>query len=137
MHFSFIPYGKRDEVELMLRDMEAQKHKLSYLKNGKVRAKWIQSQVRLLPFGIYEYIFPKEDRDIVLNTMIHENKITPYLSNLRVAVLRKMIGHKKLPKTFEQKSKYLWIKENVSVVPLGFKEDGVIKNPSGEIHEAI
>ena len=52
MHAIFMPYGKRAEVELLLRDMEAQKHKLIMTKNGKTKTVWVQGVIRTLPFGL-------------------------------------------------------------------------------------
>jgi len=36
---------------------------------GKKRATWIQGQIRDLPFGFKEYVFPKDSLDMVLRTM--------------------------------------------------------------------
>lgn len=139
MHFGFIPYGKRDEVELLLRDMEAQKHILKLYKDDKVKSIWIQGQVRFLPLGVYEYIFPKEDLDLVLNSlMASENRYN--INKLILKFLRKFYRFKKIPK-FKTDNKFLWIKDNVNIIPLGIKEDGNILDSSpdykGYTHEAI
>jgi hypothetical protein len=46
--------------------MEAQKH---FLENTDGSGQWIQGQVRCLPFGVYEYVAPKEDKDAILYTL--------------------------------------------------------------------
>jgi len=139
MHIVFIPYGKREEVELLLRDMSAQKHKLILSKGDKKKVLWIQGQVRLLPFGVYEYVCPKEDSDVVLNTLF-ENGDRYNLGNFVLSFMRKMIKVKK-PKEYKTDRKYLWIKENVNIIPLGIREDVNIVDGHGENkgweHEAI
>ena len=102
MHFAFIPYGKRDQVELLLRDMEAQKHQLKMYKDGvHLKTSWIQGQVRQLPLGVYEYIFPKEDLDMVLNSLIGLDQYN--MSKIVVAFLRKFYKLDKIPKFKEDK----------------------------------
>ena len=121
MHFIFIPYGKRSEVELMVRDMEAQKHKLYMTKGKKKQFIWIQGQVRLLPFGIMEYVCPKEDADVVLNTL-RFTQDRYKLGVLKLGLMRKMIKVKKIPK-FKENNHYLWIQDNVNIIPLGVRYD--------------
>ena len=103
MHFVFIPYGMRSEVELFVRDMEAQKHKLFMTKGKKKQFTWIQGQVRLLPFGIMEYVCPKDDADTVLNTLqFAENRYD--VGAFKLGIMRKMIKVEKIPK-YEKKNR--------------------------------
>ncbi|HEC66900.1 MAG TPA: hypothetical protein ENI23_16620, partial [bacterium] len=97
MHFVFIPYGKRSEVETLLRDMEAQKHKMKIWKGKKEKYQWMQGQVRLLPFGVHEYICPKEDADLVMNTLDFDKNQENYLGNVKLALIRKMLKLDKIP----------------------------------------
>ena len=139
MHFIFIAYGKRSEVELLFRDMEAQKHQLKLYKGKKTKTIWMQGQVRLLPFGVYEYICPKEDADIVLHTLdFTQDRYS--LGKLKLGVLRKLIKCEKIPK-YKTDHHYLWIKENVTIIPLGIRKDLMHIDAGGENkgweHEAI
>jgi len=139
MHLAFIPYGKRSEVELLLRDMEAQKHLLPMRKGAKTKAMWLQGVVRVLPFGIHEYIFPKEDLDKVLATL-HKVK-QPGESWIKSAVLRKITKSTKIPK-YKDDKKYLWISEHVGIILIGIKPDGELTNlphqpNAGWTHEAL
>lgn len=131
MHISFIPYGKRSEVELLLRDMEAQKHKLILTKGINKKIIWIQGQLRVLPGGIYEYCFPKEDKDMVLTTLNFNELHSHYIGELKLKLIRKIFGYKKASK-FNSNKKYLWIKDNVSIIPIGIKEDNNFTEPNGE-----
>lgn len=143
MQAVFIPYGKRSEVELLLTDMEAQKHILTYYKGKKKVGVWIQGQVRLLPMGAMEYVCPKEDIDAVMTTLVFKAKDSLKVynaGNLKLAMLRKLYKCKKIPK-FDMSKKYLWIKEHVMIIPIGIREDGEMTDPSGDYkgwtHEAI
>ena len=139
MHFTFIPYGKRSEVELLLRDMEAQKHFLIFTKGKEKKGIWMQGQVRILPFGICEYVFPKEDMDIVLTTL--DFKRDRYnLGSVKKWILKKIIKCSAIPE-YKTGKNYLWIKDNVNIIPLGVRYDAEIEdsleNVSGWTHEAI
>ena len=143
MHVAFIPVGKRSEVELLLRDMESHKY-LMPLKKGKANKKLIiPGSIRCLPLGFYDYIFPKEYLDAVLNTLKFNDEGDKRYSVgiIKKAFIRKMLGVKKAPKNFNIKTRYPWIIENVNIVPIGIKEDGVITDPNGEhkgwSHESI
>lgn len=140
MHAVFIPYGKKEWVDLFVREMQAQKHQLRIHKKGKKdKIEWINSQVRILPFGFMEYVFPKEDRDVVLTTLNFGNK-SHYLSRARAAFIRKLLKLKKIPK-YKSDINFLWIRDHVSIIPIGIKEDSDIVEPQGEYkgweHEGI
>ena len=139
MHVSFIPYGKRECVERFLRDMEARKHLLKMTKGDEEKSIWIDGQVRVCPFGIIEYVFPKEDKDAVLSTLNFNNK-APYKLGAKVVLLRKIFNYKKAPK-FSDKFQYLWNKQHVSIIPIGIREDkeivGNCELDDGWTHEAI
>jgi hypothetical protein len=139
MHFAFIPYGKKSEVELLISDMEAQKHILKMWKDVEVKNIWIQGQVRVLPFGIYEYVFPREDLDIVLNTFsANENRYQ--IPKIALVPIKKFLSLKKIPE-FKKDKVMLWVREHVNIVPLGIREDfNIIDNLEtyrGWEHEAI
>lgn len=140
MHFVFIPYGKRSEVELLLRDMEAQKHKVWMTKGKKKQFSWQQGVVRVLPLGAYEYIFPKEDIDTVLNTLMPKRKNEKYELGLRKFMIRRLFKCEAVP-DFKRENYYLWIKDHVHIIPIGVRYDeelieteGIFK---GWTHEAL
>ena len=141
MHIVFIPYGKIEEVELMLADMRAQKHRLKITKGKQTKYVWIQSQVRVLPFGVYEYVCPKEDMDAVLHTLNFNND-RYNLGKLKRGFLRKMVKCEKIPE-YKTDNQYLWIKGNVTIIPIGVRYDAedLIDTTEGEYkgwkHEAI
>jgi len=143
MHVSFIPYGERVAVERLLRDMEAQKHLMPMTKGKKNKGVWMNGQIRELPFGVKEYVFPKESLDMVLRTF-NANKVGVYGVNLKKLVypfLRKILKLDKIPKYQEKGNLYLWNKSFVSIIVLGVREDGEIVgeyvDDKGWTHEAL
>lgn len=147
MHFAFIPYGIKKAVDVLLRDMEAQKHKLIFRKEGKPDVPiWIEGQLRVLPFGIYEYVCPKENMDLVLNTLSAKNEkdpsATPYsIDGTKLVILRKVLKLESIP-DYSRDKKLLWIRPDVSIIPIGIRKDGEVTEPEGTTyagytHEAI
>jgi len=118
MHVVFMPYGTRSEVELLLRDMESQSYWLPFKEGGGI---WIKGAVRILPFGVYEYIFPRASADVVLNTLIFDKDVY----NLGKSVLffiRKFIKCEAIPE-YKQEQKFIWVKDNVNIIPIGIRKD--------------
>ena len=122
MHVIFIPYGERRELEIFFRDLEAQKFLLPF-DNGK--GHYIHGAVRMLPFGFVEYVFPKEYADQVLHTLDFKNNPYGALTNYIKPLIRKFLKCEKIPKYKEDKY-FLWIKDHISVIPIGVRYDGVI-----------
>jgi len=151
MHAVFIPYGKKEWVDVFLRDIAAQKYNLRITSpDGKeFKDVLMEGQLRVLPGGIYEHIFPKEYKDIVLTTLNFHQKI-PYDLDKEIKImgikikpldyLKKFLNIKE-PKEFDTKTGLTWIKYFVSIIPLGIKEDNIFTETQGEFkgwtHEAI
>ena len=147
MHVSFIPYGERSCVERMLKDMEAQKHLMPMTK-GKLKKKhrgaWIPGQIRILPFGVMEYVFCKESLDMVLRTLSATTDTDNYgitFQKLIYPTLRKLLKLKPIPKYEKEGDLYLWTKAFVSIIVLGIREDGEIVgkyiDDKGWLHERL
>ena len=146
MHVSFIPYGERSGVERTLREMEGQKHLMPMWKkkDKKImhRGAWIPGAIRDLPFGIKEYVFPKESLDMVLRTLGKSgDEYGISFKKPIMAVLRKLLKLKKIPKYEEEGQVYLWNKAFVNFTVLGIREDGDIVgeyiDDKGWTHEGL
>jgi hypothetical protein len=150
MHVVFMPYGDSYCVERLLNDMKAQKHQLAFTSpDGKeTRKLYMTAQLRILPFGFYEYVFPKEDLDVVLSTLIPEKPSDDYgLADLSfmglkpLNVLRKVLKCEEIPE-FKREEKMLWVKDNTSIQVIGIRADKQFTEPKlsslpGWTHEAI
>lgn len=132
MHFAFIPYGARTEVERFLRDVESQKFQLKLSKKGeKDKHVWVTGQIRELPFGVKEIVFPREYKDMVVATMTKNTapnrQKEHYAYKPIMSMLRKGLRLKSLPREFNQDNKFIWDLEHVSIMPLGIREDSDLK----------
>jgi len=141
MHITFIPYGNRMWVENLFRDMEAQKFYLTLTKENKKKVMLIPGAIRQLPFGLYDYIFPKEYYDVVIATLGGGESYGQYKHLKKIfSLIRKTLKLKKFPK-YNDKEKFPWSRENVSIITLGLREDGELIDEHGESkgwkHEAL
>lgn len=136
MHFIFVPYGIKHAVDKLLQEMECQKFQLKLSREGEPdKMMWIQGSVRLLPFGVVEYVFPREYRDAVLTTLNIQTEQYPQYKNAKfrvaLAFLRKFLHADPVPK-FKTDESLIWIKDFVSVLPIGIREDGDMIEVKGD-----
>ena len=143
MHFTFIAYGERNEVERLFSEMECQKFYFKMTKEGeKDKGVYIRGQVRYLPFGVMEYVFPKEYLGIILNTMCINKEPNRYnVPEIVRKMIRTALKLKPIPK-FQVEQKMIWTTENVSIMPLGIREDAELVEPKdmgykGWLHESL
>jgi hypothetical protein len=143
MHVCFIPYGKRELVEKLLRDMESQKFYMPMTKGKETKKIAIDGVLRVMPGGFYEYVFPREALDIVLNTLIRDTEV-PYDLNKELKVLGLKINPYKFIKkylriedtpTYKKDNKLLWYLEHISIIILGIRKDGELVEPKGALFE--
>lgn len=129
MHVIFIPYGIKQEVDHFLMDLQAQKFQIPMTDpQGNKQVIWMQGSLRILPFGIYDYVFPKENMDIVLTTLKF-NRQKGYDGNdrynlgaFRFWAIRKFLKVEKIPK-FKTDKKLLWYMDFTEILPIGIKYD--------------
>ena len=151
MHLSFVPYGMREHVEKLLRQMECQKFNMP-MHNDKGETRFLlglECQVRQLPFGIYDFIFPKEYLDLVLATLTrgcHDDYVPDSIKFMGMQfsilpLLQKLTHTHDYPKEFSTEKVLPWIRDFVNVFVIGIKEDGEITGTgvidNGWKHEAI
>jgi len=139
MHVVFIPYGKRSEVEELFKCMEAQKYVFPMWKGKKTKTIWMGGGLRQAPFGVWEYIFPKEAKDIVLATL--STKFDPKkVSWWKLAAIRKLVECDPIPE-FSKEKIYPWTRQFVRIFLIGIREDGEIVGKGeldrGWTHEAL
>lgn len=143
MHFAFIPYGIEKEIEHFKIDLMAQKFWFSLKKKGEQnKGIWLQGSLRKLPFGIWEYVFPKESLDMVLQTLCSKNEIKAYkIPSVILKTIRKVLRLKQIPKDWKKDKEFLWYRNHVSIIPLGIREDRELTETQGIYkgwtHEAI
>ena len=148
MHIAFIPYGHKFWVDRFLNEVQAQKYTMEVKSpNGEIRNIWMDGQLRILPFGIYEHVFPKEHRDAVLTALKCHRK-NNYLEKQGGAVtkyalkkMRKALNLQEIPDDIDTKKSIIWTTNFVSILPIGIREDGELTEAEGEFkgwtHEGI
>ena len=153
MHVLFIPYGRKEWLDIFLRDMMAQKHFIKHTSpEGKEENVICTASLRILPGGVYDYVFPKESMDIVLTTLrFHvpcDYPIEKEFSFMGIKIkpldyAKKFLGlEEKLPE-FKTTQQYFWEgSQFVAILPIGIKFDDDIINPAsaqlpGYKHEGL
>lgn len=149
MHLQLMVRGILPQVKLWESMMQNHffKWRRTNKKTGKKQEILVQGGLRQSVLGTYEFIFPKEALAEVLSILglTKENNIgveTTFTHRTRLAVLRKILGVKKIPKSIFKKAMeipYSVIINNrerglsgmkvpgVSVHLIGFKEDKIIE----------
>ncbi len=152
MHVIFMPYGKIEWVEVFLNDIRAQKGNIKTTSpDGKESINYVtQFQLRVLPFGFYEVVFPKEYRDTILTTLNFPHKDNIYsdrykIPNFFMKKIREVLQCEEAPTEFDRKEAFYWVKgidlshTDVFILPIGIREDIMIADNKikGWTHEAI
>ena len=100
----------------------------------------------LRPFRMYDLIFPREQKDVILNTLPIRTEISLVdgkggkAFKTQIAWLRRLMGLKKIPKADKSKEMVALPEElfkNLRLVGLGIKEDIDFVNESGVKQEAL
>jgi len=101
----------------------------------------------LRPFRMYDLIFPREQLDVILNTIkpvseisLVDGKGTRVFKN-QIGMLRRLMKLKKIPKKPDEKKGMVAIPEdlfkNIRTVGLGIKEDIDFVNEAGVTQEGL
>lgn len=161
MHLYFYVRGINANVEENKKFLEHQYFKLRYTDpDGNERTQAVQGMLRQSVLGVWEYVFPKEALPEVLGFMGYTpGKIGVSYTGLkrkkfeaRLAVLRGILGAKKIPKDVKNKVQEfkqpvpvagyervlpVMPKEGVSYHIIGIKEDRIKTGKDGLTYERI
>lgn len=142
MHLIFIPYGIKDAVARLEGELFNQKFQLPVYKGDKKELIWMNGNLRLLPFGVWDYVFPKEYLDMVMTSLAINHEGDRYnLGKIRFAMLRNFCKAKPIPKDYDKSKAFIWVKNNVEILPIGIREDVEVEEKEGQFkgwkHEAI
>lgn len=116
--------------------MESSMFRFKLTKGKETKYEGIRGAIRLLPLGAFDYAFPKEYLDIVLNTLKFDlDDGDRYgLGKFKLSVLRRMYKCEKAPE-FKKDKNLLWFDDeltaNVNIVAIGIRTDGEITDPKG------
>jgi hypothetical protein len=136
MHITFFPYSEINALDFLLKEMQTQKFMLKMTSpDGKKKANvLINGNLRMMPGGFYDYIFPKEYLDAVLTTMRQHLPDHKYgdrygISPFKMSVLRKVLKCQKIPDEFKTNKSFFWTTNDVIFIVVGIREDGEIEDP--------
>lgn len=142
MHLIFMPYGAKNVVDMFIENLNQRILPMKCWKEGEKEIYInIQCCIRYLPFGLMEFVFPREFEKEVL-TALRFNAKTPYNLNKSILgikpldVLKKFLNIGDIPK-FEETPGFPVLDLPVSIIPIGVRYDGEIEDPNGWRHEAI
>ena len=124
MHAYFLTRGIKQDVDLFVKFLETRTLRMPFKdKDGKDGVIPIQGALR--PIQLWEYVFPENEKDVVLSTLRFDEPIVPDTLKMKAGVksLRMALGAKKIP-DFKKTSK-MFMPDNlwVSIVPIGVKYD--------------
>lgn len=95
-------------------------------KNGKVTIANAQVQVR--PVQLYEVVFPKEQLDVMLQTLFPLTDGSTAYKKFQTIVrwAKRLMGLKPIPKEWNRKNHMLVCKDGVEIIGIGLKDDRVL-----------
>lgn len=133
MHLEIFLRGHHARIAKMIESIEKINLPFKYreFRDGKfvpgTRVDYMsQVTVRLAPFGIYEIIFPEEQKDIILATLLYFNGGKPWKQNGFLSkylwILRWFLGLEKIPE-FDVSKRVEIYKEEIEIIAIGLKKD--------------
>jgi hypothetical protein len=146
MHLAFIPYGIKNMVDFVMEDLNHKYLPLKLTKKGeKDKFILIQVQIRVLPLGVYELVFPKEFAEEIFSALDINEEIQ-YSSEFKkrflgispIKTIRKFLKLEPIPK-FKRVNYPNFpmpdYKVFVPIIPLGVRYDKDIVEPKGTPYE--
>jgi len=124
MHLYFLTRGIKKEVDDFITQLQGKylpfvvKEGAAGLEKGNYN---IQVQVR--PIQLWEVVFPREHKDLMLTTCFGPKGRTQHKKHEKyLAIFRKILGVKKIPE-YNGAIQLPINRENMEVAPIGIKED--------------
>ena len=122
MHFDFMTRGEYHCVNRFAAALSSQYfHWTTKDKKGKTRK--LIAPATLQPIQLWSLVFPNQNLDMVLNTL---NPVEGYYGKkmtTQIAMLRKLMGSKKIPKWDTKARQFPISKKYVQIIGIGIRED--------------
>ena len=143
MHLVFCASGIQHDLELFEKFMQTRSLNLPFIDhNDGDKEKNIVIQSQLRPINFYDFIFPKGELDMVLNSLqigtdpdiVSANASLP---KAVITMLQKALKLKTIPNPDISKGAFPLYKNNVRLVGIGIRDDKDLKFPNGWEHEGI
>jgi hypothetical protein len=143
MHVVFIPYGMKKHVDYFLEELAHLKLPLRSYKDGEQDQKTlIECQLRVMPGGFYEFIFPKEYEAAALTTFLFHKPCAYNLDKKIMGfslfkIIKDFLRIENAPKDFDTSKTLPIVADWVSIIPIGVRYDGEVTEADDWKHEAI
>lgn len=122
MHLYFMTRGEKSCTEKFANDLAAQ-HFYWNGKNDKGKKVKYLVQGTLQPILAWSFVFPKENLDMVLNTLQPRAKSYGSGVHLPMAVMRKALGASKIPEWNSKAITFPLYKKHLQILGIGIRED--------------
>ena len=148
MHLRFIAGGWDKDLDYMEKWVGQMMLPME-VTNKKGKKETIGMPCYLRPFRMYDLIFPREQKDVILNTLNPKSEVSfvdgiggkgSYKFKTMINGLRKLMKLKKIPEPDKSKGKIALpegLFKNLRIVGLGLKEDIDFVNEHGVKQEAL
>ena len=138
MHFVFAIRGQKDYLNKTIESLSHYSLKTKINKNYSVSQKNREEyfQLGLQPIQLWSLNFPKEYKNIILNTLLQGNQGKLEINNPKTGqtkdfkrnsffwLIRKILGLKKIPKDYDKTQKLDGVPlDFVQIIALGLKDD--------------
>lgn len=140
MHAYFIIRGLKHKLDLWEKYMETRDFPLQYTDpKGKLMTTRVQGALREIK--LYEYVFPKEAKDVVLSNLRFDEQIYPPTLKMKIAVkaLRAALGAREAE--FNKVNYQLLPDEinsdGIQILGIGVKDDKEITTEEGVKQEGL
>ena len=141
MHLIIGTRGNKESVELFIKELSSKYLNIPFRNKKTGEIVNVGNPIHVRPFQLWEIIFPKEEKDLVLTTVFHDKHVLPDKSSFRRIYkwILKLLPINKIPEDWDT-SKHLMVnKEAVETVGFGIMEDSMqdFKGKSDEQMKSI
>lgn len=131
MHFDFITRGEKSCVERFANEL-ASKYFNWTATDNKGKTQKLICPATLQPIQLWSLVFPKENLDLVLNSLQPDRDAWNKKQNLPMAALRRALGDKKIPEWDKKSITFPIFRKYVQILGIGIRED--TENKFGNEH---
>lgn len=118
MHLYLITRGIKHDVDRFINDLQAQYYPFKSKSKENLHV-----QLAVRPMQLWELVMPEDQLPSVQKMIFDKNTSIRKLHEVKLAVFRKMLGAKKIPKFDEKLPTRIIYKENIGLYPIGIKKD--------------
>src|SRR3990167_3085895 len=130
MHIYLMTRGVKHDVDRFINELSAKYLPTKWQKKGEEKPMDYQIQVGVRPIQLWEVIFPREHKDLMLNTIFKSGagETQHKKHNKIIWALRKALGVDPIPKDYKRDAFVPLYNSNIESVGIGIKDDYFFDN---------